>query len=172
LNVSISRYLQLPADRRQALSAAAEAEFSQFALVRETQWASPDWSYMAFEGDELVAFYNIVERTISTGDASVQVAGLSNLVTLPAHRGRGVASRLLRETSSRWIELHGTDCGLLLCADVLVPFYSRMKWERVEARVTYSQPQGSRTWTANCMLLNAACEASSIREIDLCGLPW
>jgi hypothetical protein len=48
----------------------------------------------------------------------------------------------------------------------------RLGWQKVNGRVVYSQPDGIRAWTANCMLLNAPCEASSIREIDLCGLPW
>lgn len=172
LKISITRYGQLPVDRRREMNAAADAEFAQYAIVRETQWASPDWSFLALDGDELVAFYNIVERTVKMSDVSVRVAGLNNLVTLPAHRGRGVASRLLRETSAHWFESLGADCGLLLCADALVPFYSRLGWERVEARVTYSQPRGSQIWTANCMWVDPFRRMAAAAEIDLCGLPW
>jgi hypothetical protein len=53
-----------------------------------------------------------------------------------------------------------------------VPFYSRLSWERVEARVIYSQPRGSQTWAANCMLLDPLGKVAGAREIDLCGLPW
>ena len=117
-------------------------------------------------------FYNVIERTVAIDGAQVRVAGLNNLVTMPAHRGRGVASRLLRETQPRWFDSIGAECGLLLCADALLPFYSRLDWEKVEARVSFAQPAGLRVWPANCMLLSPHRQAAATREIDLCGLPW
>jgi aminoglycoside 2'-N-acetyltransferase I len=172
LKIVGSRYAELPAERRQQLAAAADAEFAQFALVRETQWASPDWSHLAFEGEALAAFYNLVERTVNSDGAPVRVAGLNNLVTLPAHRGRGLGSRLLRETQAQWFDSLGAEAGLLLCADALVPFYSRLNWQKVDARVTYAQPGGSQVWAANCMLLDPRRKMAATREIDLCGFPW
>jgi hypothetical protein len=79
---------------------------------------------------------------------------------------------LLRESSGHWFETLGVDCGLLLCADALVPFYSRLGWEKVEARVTYSQARGPQIWAANCMLLDPRRKVAVGREIDLRGLPW
>ena len=113
--------------RKQQIEAAIQAEFAQFAIVRETSWAMPDWTILALEGDELAAFYNIVERTVTVDGVPVRVAGLNNLVTLPAYRGRGMASRLLRETQEHWFDSLGAECGLLLCADALLPFYSRLQ---------------------------------------------
>ena len=140
--------------------------------MRDTQWATPDWSFMAFEGDELAAFYNIIERTVTIDGVPSRVAGLNNLVTLPAYRGHGIASRLLRDTQEHWFDSLGAECGLLLCADALLPFYSRLQWQKAEIRVTYAQPEGSRTWAANCMLLDPRGKAGAAREVDLCGLPW
>jgi GNAT superfamily N-acetyltransferase len=172
LKISSSRYLELPAERRQQLIDGANAEFAQFDLVRETQWSSPDWTFLAFEGDELAAFYNLVERTVKIDGVPVRAAGLNNLVTLPAHRGRGFGSRLLRETAGQWIDSLGAEAGLLLCADALLPFYSRLNWQKVDARVTYAQTGGSRVWAANCMLLDPRRKMAATREIDLCGFPW
>lgn len=151
---------------------AANAEFGQFAIVRETQWAVPDWTYFALEGDELAGFYNIVERSVTFDGVPVRVAGLNNLVTLPAFRGRGIGSRLLRETQGPWFAPLGADCGLLLCADALLPFYSRLGWQKLEARVSYEQSGGARTWAANCMVLDPPRKQVAPRQIDLCGLPW
>jgi hypothetical protein len=172
LNIVRSRSLDLSAERRQQLVAAADAEFGQFALVRETQWAPPDWTYLAFDGEELMAFYNLIERTVAIDGVSVRAAGLNNLVTMPAHRGCGVASRILRETQSQWFDSLKAECGLLLCADALVPFYSRQNWQRMEARVSFAQPGGPRVWPANCMLLDPRGQRRAARDIDLCGLPW
>jgi GNAT superfamily N-acetyltransferase len=172
LKIVWSRHLELPPVTRMQLDAVAHAEFEQYAIVRETEWATADWTFQALEGDEPVSYYNIIDRTVSIDGVATRVAGLNNMVTIPKHRGRGAASALLRETQPRWFEELHAACGLLLCADALLPFYSRLGWQKVNGRVVYSQPDGIRAWTANCMLLNAACEASSIREIDLCGLPW
>lgn len=165
-------YVELPAGRKLQLEAAIQAEFASFSIVRETRWATPEWTVMMLDGDALAAFYNLVERTVNVDGVPVRVAGLNNLVTLPAHRGRGVASRLLRETQEHWFDSLGAECGLLLCADALLPFYSRLNWQKAEVRVSYAQPDGSLTWAANCMLLDPLGKVAAAREIDLCGLPW
>jgi hypothetical protein len=94
------------------------------------------------------------------------------MVTLPAYRGRGYASRLLRETQATWFEPAQATAGLLLCADHLLPFYSRLGWHRISGRVRYAQPAGEREWAASCMLLDPRAELPHDRCIDLCGLPW
>jgi GNAT superfamily N-acetyltransferase len=109
---------------------------------------------------------------VNIGGVHVRVAGLNELVTFPAHRGRGVASRLLRETEAQWFESLGAQCGLLLCADALLPFYSRLGWRKVDGRVSYGQPDGPKIWAANCMLLDPFRKVALARDIDLCGLPW
>jgi GNAT superfamily N-acetyltransferase len=172
LDIARFRFLELTHERRQQLEAAALAEFGGFSIVRETHWATPDWAFLGFEGAELVAFYNLVERTVEIDGVAVRAAGLNNLIALPAHRGRGFASHLLRATQEQWFDALGADCGLLLCADALLPFYSRLGWEKVGVRVAYAQPDGTRTWSANCMLLDPRRKASTARQIDLCGLPW
>lgn len=172
MEITCSLYVELPAGRKQQVDAAIKAEFRQFEVVRETSWAAPEWTILAFEGEELAAFYNIVERVVSVDGAAVRVAGLNNLVTLPARRGRGIGSRLLRDTQEHWFDSLGADCGLLLCADALLPFYSRLGWGKVEARVAYAQPDGPRTWAANCMVLDPTRKVGAARAIDLRGLPW
>lgn len=173
MKVQTARYAELPAERRAQLEAIAEREFAQFALVRETRWAEPDWAFLAFEGQDLAAFYNIVERVVQVDGVAMRAAGLNNLITMSAHRGHGVASRLLRQTQPGWFEAFGVECAMLLCADVLVPFYERLAWRKVPGPVVYAQPDGPRTWAANCMLLDRRGEkVMEARQVDLCGLPW
>lgn len=165
-------YGELSARDRESLEAVADAEFGHLPLVRENEWSEPDFSYRAFEGEDLVAFCNIIRRTVRIDCKPVKVTGLNNVITLPARRGRGFASRLLRETQPRWANEFGSTAGLLLCADALVPFYASLGWERVTVPVRYSQPDGARTWPANCMLLEVPLNLRATREVDLCGLPW
>jgi GNAT superfamily N-acetyltransferase len=172
MNITQSRYCDLPEYLRQELDRHALAEFGGFSLVRETAWATPDWSFRALEGRELACFYSLVQRVARFDGEPTPVAGLNNLVTLPPFRGRGLASRLLRDTESFWFDTLQARYGLLLCADALLPFYARLGWQRVQAPVRYSQPTGERAWIANAMVLAPDRALIQAREIDLCGLPW
>jgi GNAT superfamily N-acetyltransferase len=172
MDVQLSRYRELGSELRDLIDQAAWAEFEQYAIVRETQWAEPEWSFLGFEDGALVAYFNLVERVVRIDDRPVRVAGLNNMVTLRAHRGKGHASRLLRQAQPRWSSELGAEAGLLLCADALVPFYSRLGWRRLLVPVVYRQPGEERVWSANCMLLEFGNEFVANRRVDLCGLPW
>jgi GNAT superfamily N-acetyltransferase len=172
MRILVARCSELPAGEWGRLEEIAEGEFSQYALVRETRWAQPDWCVRGFEAEQLAVFYNLILRTVNIDGAPVRVTGLNNMITLPAFRGRGVASRMLRDTQPWWLEEFEADCGMLLCADALVPFYAKLGWVRSEAQVRYAQPSGSKIWAANCMILSEDARYASAREIDLCGLPW
>jgi GNAT superfamily N-acetyltransferase len=172
VRIEVTRCADVPAAEWQRLEEIAEGEFGQYALVRETEWAQPDWCYRAFDGEELVVFHNIILRTVRLDHDEVRAAGLNNMITLPSFRGRGAASRLLQETQPQWFDELRAEIGLLLCADALVPFYSKLGWRKLDARVAYDQSSGRKTWAANCMVLDPKGLIGSPREVDLCGLPW
>lgn len=172
MRIEAARCAELPAAEWERLEEIAEGEFGEYTLVRETTWAQPDWCYRAFDGAELAVFHNVVLRTVRVDGAEVRAAGLNNMITLPAFRGRGAATRLLSETQPRWFQELGAEIGLLLCADALMPFYARLGWRKLDARVTYDQPAGCRIWSANCMVLDRKGLIGAPRGVDLCGLPW
>lgn len=173
LEIQAMEYDRLPEARRRELAAAARDEFDRFPIVRETTWATPDWSVLGTVEARLACFYNLVLRTVRFDGEAVRVAGLNNLIALPAHKGKGYASRLLRETGTLWFETLGAHCGLLLCADALVAFYERLGWRSVPSTVRFSQPGlPTQTWAANCMLLHPDMRPAIPDEIDLDGLPW
>jgi len=93
----------------------AEGEFGGFPIVRETTWATPDRSYLGLVGGQIACFYNLVLRGVRFDGLPVPVAGLNNLITTAAFRGRGLASQLPRETEAEWFGQHSARCGLLLC---------------------------------------------------------
>jgi GNAT superfamily N-acetyltransferase len=172
MRIEVTRCADVPAAEWERLEEIAEGEFGGYTIVRETAWAQPDWCYRAFDGAELVVFHNIVLRTVRVDGKDARAAGLSNMITLPAFRGRGAASRLLRETQPRWFDDLQAELGVLLCADALVAFYDKLGWRKLDARVTYDQPAGRKIWPANCMVLDPKGLIGAPREVDLCGLPW
>lgn len=172
LRIVSAPYPQLPAEQRARLEDIADATFGHIPLVMETHWAEPDIAYLGYLGDDLAVFHNVILRTVEIDGAHVRVAGLNNMITLEAHRGRGLASSLLRRTQPTWFVELRVDIGMLLCADPLVPFYERLAWKRVEVPVRYEQPDGSRVWSANCMVLDAMGRALPRNQVHLRGLPW
>jgi GNAT superfamily N-acetyltransferase len=166
------RFDDLDARQRASLRQLASDEFDRFPIVRETTWATPQWSFLGVLDGELACFYNLVWREVRFDGRTLKVAGLNNLVTRPACRGQGLAARLLQETTPAWFGALGATCGLLLCADALVPYYRRLGWRQAASTVRCAQPDGDRTWQANCMLLDPAGTAGEPDLIDLCGLPW
>jgi GNAT superfamily N-acetyltransferase len=163
---------ELPGELRTRIEAAIHAEFDHFAIVRETAWAEPDWVYLAYADEDLAAFYFLFERTVRIDGAPRRALGLGNLVTLPAHRGRGVAATLLRQTEKDWFSANRAELALLLCADALAPYYSKLGWQDLAAPVAFAQPAGPRIWGARCMALTPDREPLQARQIDLGGLPW
>ncbi|MEM7357309.1 MAG: GNAT family N-acetyltransferase, partial [Acidobacteriota bacterium] len=154
------------------LESLAAAEFGRVPIVRQTAWAMPDWSFQSVVDGELACFYNLVLREARFDGQPVPLAGVNNLITLPLFRGLGLASRLLEETEAQWFDRLAARCGLLLCADSLLPFYSKLGWQRVESEVRFEQPGGQRVWMVNCMVLTPDRSEVEPAKIDLCGLPW
>ncbi|WP_202845202.1 GNAT family N-acetyltransferase [Luteimonas saliphila] len=173
LTIEQVRHQDLPHARREQLRLLASEAFDQFAIVRETRWAAPDWTFLGKADDGgLACFYHLVERAVRIDGQPVAVAGLNNLITTRAYRGRGLASELLAASERAWFSSLDARCGLLLCAEALVPFYQRLGWQRVRSEVRFEQPAGVRTWTAECMMLDPTRAAIDPTVIDLCGLPW
>lgn len=167
------RHHDLPHARREQLRLLASEAFDQFPIVRETRWAVPDWTFLGMAEDGgLACFHHLVERAVRIDGQPVAVAGLNNLITTQAYRGRGLASELLAASERAWFSSLDARYGLLLCAEALLPFYKRLGWQRVSAEVRFEQPGGMRVWGAECMVLDPARDAIDPTVIDLRGLPW
>jgi hypothetical protein len=158
---------------KQELDHYVREEFGHVPFVQERSWASPDWTVLYYEEDQLATFYNIVERTITADGVPYKVAGINNVITPKAFRGKGYSTRTLRETEAFLFEELKADYGLLLCADALLPFYSRLNWYTINSTLYYDQPSGKQLYDSNIMLLQASGKEKLYpKEINLNGLPW
>lgn len=170
--IIVYRYNALSQEWKDELARLAELEFGDVPFVKNTKWSDPDWSVLKFEGDEIVSFYNIVERNIEVDGQVMKAGGINNVITKREHRGKGLASQLLKETAWLLFEDIHCDIGLLLCADDLVDFYRKHGWYKVNCQLTYDQPDGKRDYTSNIMCLSLPTMALDPKKIDLNGLPW
>lgn len=170
--LEILSYAQLSQPVRLELQAAVDQEFGHIPVVQSTQWATPEWAVTLRVQQKLATFYHLVERVVLLDGRPYRAVGLNNVITLPAFRGQGYSTHLLRTTEPCWWrELHA-ELGVLLCVDELVPFYERLGWHYTRAATYFAQPASRQQWTVNTMLHSPKATLPHPTEIDLQGYPW
>lgn len=169
--IQIKKYSEINKEIKDELNSYIDFEFGDIPIVQETAWATPDWTIIHFEDDEIASFYNIIERNIFIDDEEFKVAGINNVITPEAFRGKGYASKILKDTENLIFDELNCELGVLLCADELIPFYERLNWYKVECPVYFNQPDGKKLWNANVMLLSKKNKIEP-NHIDLNGFPW
>lgn len=169
--IKIQRYNKLPATVKRQLDYYSDLEFGHIPIVKETAWASPDWTIINYFENEVASFYNIILREVSIDNLKLNVAGINNVLTPGKYRGKGYSTKTLKETETFIFDELKVDLGLLFCADDLVPFYQRLGWFMVDCPVYFDQPGGKKVWTVNTMLLTRGLVLTP-EIIDLNGWPW
>lgn len=169
--IKINKYTELPRQTRDQLNSYIDVEFGHIPIVNETEWATPNWTIIYYENTQIATFYNIVERVITIDNKKIGIGGINNLITPKKFRGKGYASKILRETEYLIFDDLNCKMGVLLCADNLIPFYEKLNWYKIECPVYFEQSSGEKLWEANVMLLSRNGKMSP-KKITLNGLPW
>ena len=169
--IEVKSYAEITEKTKLELDGYINDEFGNIAIVNETKWATPDWTIIIHHDNKIASFYNIIERNVTVDHKSFRAAGINNVITLPDFRGKGFSSKLLKATEGFIFDKLNCDLALLLCADDLIPFYSRLNWYKVDCPIYFKQPTGQKLWQANTMLLTRG-ELITPSEINLNGYPW
>jgi len=169
--VEITPHSKLRDSVKKDLDKIVESEFGHIPIVKSIKWATPDWTIIFYQENEIATFCNIVERTVLVDDKPFLVSGINNLITPHKFRGHGLATHIMKETENFLFNELKSELGLLLCADNLIPFYERLDWKKVNCPVYFSQPTGIQTWKANTMLRTMK-DILTPNQINLNGLPW
>ncbi|HKY53773.1 MAG TPA: GNAT family N-acetyltransferase [Anaerolineales bacterium] len=136
-------------------------------------WASPRWSVLVWDGEELVSRVGLLVRNAFHDGTSKRIGGIGGVATHPASQGKGYASLAMREATKHFDKELKVDYALLFCRPHLVPFYGRLGWKPFEGKVFVEQPRGKIDFTANgAMVLDVKEEAPLKGILDLNGLPW
>ncbi len=170
--IEVKRYKELQLQVKSKLDSYIENEFGHIPIVKETEWATPDWTIIQYHQGDIATFYNIVIRKIIIDGKIFKAAGINNVITPLEYRGKGFASKTLKETEYLIFEDFNCDLGVLLCADNLIPFYEKLNWYLVECPVYFQQSTGQKLWGANTMLLTKTDQQLKPTKIELNGTPW
>lgn len=169
--IKVTQYISLPQSTKDQLNVFIHDEFGHVPIVKETEWAAPDWTIINYEDNNIASFYNIVERYVKIDGEFFKTGGLNNVMTPKGYRGKGYSSQALMLFENFIFEKLNCDFGILLCADKLIPFYKRFNWYHVTCPVNFAQSDGPRLWGANTMMM-ARIGKTLPSHIDLNGLPW
>lgn len=131
------------------------------------------WRVLVWEEDRLIGHVGVLSREIAVGGQPLVVAGIRSVMTLPAARGRGVASSAMTR-AAQFIadDLVDVEHGLLLCLDKRVALYGRLGWTVASDPTTFEQPDGPTRCAINTMVRPFRGNPWPAGPIDLRGLPW
>lgn len=136
-------------------------------------WASPQWSVLVWDEDELVAKVGLLKREIISNGETKSIGGVGGVMTHPQRQGQGLASQAMREAARLFDEELKVAYALLFCLPHLVEYYKRLKWKPFEGQVFVEQPNGKIEFSANGAMMLDIKESAPLNGIlDLKGLPW
>ena len=169
--IEIKKYSELLEKTKNTLNSFINNEFGHIPIVNETEWAMPDWTIIYYENDQIATFYNIIEREIIVDGEIYKIGGINNVITPKEFRGKGYASKTLKNTEKLIFDELKCAFGVLLCADNLMPFYEKLNWYKVKCPVYFEQSNGQKLWGANIMFLTKNKKMNPAK-VELNGLPW
>ena len=136
-------------------------------------WASPQWSVLLWDQNELVSRVGLIVREIISNGEAETIGGIGGVMTHPEKQGQGLASQAMREASRLFDDELNVSFALLFCRPHLVEFYKRLKWKPFQGQLFVDQPQGRIEFSANGpMVLDVKEQAPVNGALDLNGLPW
>jgi predicted GNAT family N-acyltransferase len=136
-------------------------------------WASPQWSVLLWDGDELISRVGLITREIISNGEKKTIGGVGGVMTHPHKQGKGYGSHAMREAAKIFDSELKVAFALLFCRAHLVEFYKHLQWKPFKGLVFVAQPHGKIEFSANgAMVLDIKEPAPLNGVLDLNGLPW
>jgi aminoglycoside 2'-N-acetyltransferase I len=141
----------------------------------EYLWGRNDWYILVHVNGVLACHITITDRIVRVGpqgEHNLRVGGIGGVATLPEFRGRGLASLAMNRAAAFMRAQYAADFGLLVCSEILQPFYSGLGWLPISDPMTYDQP--GRKIQNEGPLLYLPCRQANWPSgpVDLNGFPW
>ena len=142
-------------------------------IGKDYTWASPQWSILVWDEDELISRVGLVAREIISNGEPKVIGGIGSVLTHPERQDKGHATEAMCEAVRLFNEELKVAYGLLFCTSRLIEFYKRLQWKPFEGQVFVEQPRGKVEFSANnAMVLDIKEPAPLNGSLDLNGLPW
>lgn len=141
---------------------------------RRLEWSSPEWCVRVWGTDgELASYVGILLREGTHDTTPVLIGGVGGVQTHPAARRRGYAEKGIERAIHFFRENTRAAFGLLVCKEMLIPYYARLGWQEFGGELIVRQYGELGAFTFNrVMTFAVGSEAPLVGTIDLCGPPW
>lgn len=137
-----------------------------------TIWSDVDWHILGWSDIELVGHLDVLNREVIVDGVRVSIAGIGGVVTMVGWRGKGIASKLMRETHHFLAEEVNADFGLLMCDKNRITFYQDLGWMLIDNPLEYDQPSGKVIFDDCVMIYPLGQIDFPSGKIDIQGCPW
>ncbi len=142
-------------------------------IGKNVAWASPQWSVLVWEADELVSRVGLFRRAINSNGEMKIIGGVGGVMTHPERQSKGYASEAMHEAARIFRDEWQVAYALLFCGSRLIEFYKRMQWIPFEGQIFVEQPKGRIEFTLNQAMVTDIKESAPVHGvIDLNGWPW
>jgi GNAT superfamily N-acetyltransferase len=141
-------------------------------------WSDGEFRVLAWDNEVWGAIVEIVKRTITVGEQTMVVGGVGGVMTLPAMRGRGMATSAMRHAADFICDELRANAGVLFCTRELLPFYAKLGWYDLQRQITYHQAGGARvmdtrSYADGCAMFKPCRDfVFPYGPIDVGGLLW
>ena len=142
-------------------------------IGKNVTWASPDWSILVWDENELVSRVGLIRREIISNGESKLIGGVGGVMTHPQRQGKGHASAAMHEAVRIFRDEWQVAYALLFYGTRVNEFYKRLDWKQFDGQTFVQQPKGRVEFTVNkAMVLDVKESAPLDGTLDLNGLPW
>jgi len=143
-------------------------------IGKDITWASPQWSVLVWDEDELVSRVGLIVREVSSNGETKTIGGIGGVMTHPQRQSKGYASEAMREAVRHFDEEFKVAYALLFCGSRLIEYYKRLGWKPFEGSIYVEQPRKGRIEFSanNAMVLDVKEQAPLNGTLDLNGWPW
>ncbi len=173
LTLQVSPYQLVPIRQRLAYNLLFLDAFGFSLEQYEKNWAYPQYFIGAYIKKRLVCGYFAIIRRARINEKEITVAGLGGLVCHQHLRGRGLASRMLKNTWLTLCQNHHAELGLLICSGHNISFYQSLGWKICPASIEFEETRQTRSFHFNTMYLpNTHNSLSKDDVLDLQGKLW
>ncbi len=93
----------------------------------------PLFSVIIEDGNDVVAYVGVIDRTIKVGGKKYRVAGVQNIGVLPKYRGRQLSDAVLK-AAMKEAQIQRFDFGLLFTQEKIKKVYARNGWLQIKNR--------------------------------------
>ena len=143
-------------------------------IGKDIAWASPQWSVLVWDEDELVSRVGLIVREVISNGETKSIGGIGGVMTHPERQSKGYASEAMHEAIRVFDEEFKVAYALLFCGSRLIEFYKRLSWKPFQGSVVVEQPRkGKIEFSANnAMVFDVEEPAPLNGTLDLNGWPW